>query len=50
MKNYKIKVTYILESDVQPEFIEIKTDDIEWSMEQYQRNRDPFKWEIINEE
>ena len=50
MKNYKIKVTYLLESDVQPEVIEIKTDNIKWSMEQYQRNRDPFKWEIINEE
>ena len=24
----------------------VKTDDIEWTMKQYQRNRDPFKWEL----
>lgn len=27
--------------------IELTTDDIEWSMDQYQRNRKPFTWEII---
>jgi len=55
MKTYKIKITYLVptylvESDVQPEIIELKTDDIEWSMDQYQRNREPLKWEILNEE
>lgn len=28
----------------------IRTDDIQWSMEQYQRNRPPLAWEIVNEE
>ena len=28
----------------------IKTNNIEWSMEQYQRNREPFSWKIISEE
>jgi hypothetical protein len=49
MKTYKIKITYLIDDDIQPEMIEIQTDDIKWSMDQYQRNRDPFKWEIINE-
>jgi hypothetical protein len=49
MKTYKIKITYFIEDDIQPEIIEINTDDINWSMDQYQRNRKPFKWEIINE-
>ena len=46
---YKLKTTYLIESDVQPEIIEIETDDINWSMDEYQRNRHPLKWEIINE-
>jgi len=45
--NYKVKITYLSESDVQPEILELYTDDIEWSMEQYQRNRQPFKWEFV---
>ena len=48
MKKYKIKITpyhtvgawYVLE---------LETENIEWSMEQYQRNRDPLKWEILEE-
>lgn len=28
------------------EEIDITTDDIEWSMEQYKRNRPPFEWRI----
>ena len=28
------------------EELDIRTDDIYWSMEQYQRNRQPFDWEI----
>ena len=49
MNTYKIKITYLTENDIQPEIIEIKTDDINWSMDQYQRNRQPLKWEIVNE-
>ena len=26
----------------------IETDDIEWSMEQYQRNRTPLTWKIVS--
>jgi hypothetical protein len=48
MKKYKIKITpyhtvgvwYVLE---------LETENLEWSMEQYQRNRDPFEWEILEE-
>lgn len=28
---------------------DIRSTNIEWSMEQYQRNREPFKWKIIKE-
>jgi|GEM_PF-5313949 len=27
--------------------LDITTDNLEWSMEQYQRNRDPFTWDVI---
>ena len=27
----------------------IETDDIEWCMEQYQRNRTPLTWKIVNQ-
>ena len=30
-----------------PYELELETDDIEWSMEQYQRNRAPLSWSII---
>ena len=33
-----------------PYMTTIETDDIEWSMGQYQRNRTPFSWKIVNEE
>ena len=29
------------------ETIEIQTSDLEWTMGQYQRNRDPFSYKII---
>jgi hypothetical protein len=47
MKTYKVKITYLVESDVQPEIIEFVTDDIKWTMDQYQRNREPFDWKIL---
>ena len=43
-KNYKIK---IIEGGRVSYDIELTTKDIEWSMDQYQRNRKPFTWEII---
>jgi len=32
-----------------PYEIELETDRLEWSMEQYQRNREPLTWEVIAE-
>lgn len=32
-----------------PYEIKIETDRLEWSMEQYQRNRHPLTWRIIEE-
>ena len=43
-KNYKIR---IFEGGKVSYDIELTTDDLEWSMEQYQRNRDFLTWEII---
>jgi len=48
MKTYNIKITYLTQDDIQPEIIQLTTDDIKWSMDQYQRNREPLKWEIVN--
>ena len=42
-KRYIIEIKY---SDDKVEELDIRTDDIEWSMEQYQRNRTPFNWKI----
>lgn len=47
MEKYKLKITYLNADDVQPEIIELTTDRLDWSMEQYQRNRNPFKWEVL---
>lgn len=54
MKTYKIEITPLTETmgrEDAPYTIEIKSDDINWSMEQYQRNRAAFTWEIkeVNE-
>lgn len=50
MKTYKIEITPLTETMGRgdaPYTIEITTDDINWSMEQYQRNREAFDWEIL---
>ena len=46
---YKIAISYInsSEDEIQMELIDLITSNIEFSMEQYARNRNPFKWEII---
>jgi hypothetical protein len=46
MKNYTIEIKYT--NDVTESF-NIKSNNIEWSMDQYQRNRSPFKWVVISE-
>lgn len=43
-KNYKIR---IFEGGQVSYDIEITTDNLEWSMEQYQRNRDFLTWQIV---
>ena len=45
-KEYLIEVTYV-ESEAE-EIITIKTDDLAWSMNQYQRNRLPLTWELLD--
>jgi len=47
MKEYKIKIT---DEQGNTRILEILSTDIEWSIKQYQRNRDPFKWEIYKED
>lgn len=44
-KKYTIKLSYI---DGRKEVIELQTNNIEWSMDQYQRNREPFDYQIIS--
>jgi hypothetical protein len=44
---YKIQITPINGNDRQY-ITRIETDNIEQSMEQYQRNREPLTWEMMN--
>tara|TARA_B100000700_G_C14378740_1_gene549369 strand:- start:213 stop:509 length:297 start_codon:yes stop_codon:yes gene_type:complete len=46
-KKHLVEITYI-ESGNQ-EVITLNTDDLAWSMNQYQRNRLPFTWEILDD-
>ena len=50
MKKYTILVAP-LNTTGEPYTVIIESDRIDWSMEQYQRNRDAFNWEIkeVNE-
>jgi hypothetical protein len=43
-KKYKIRV---FENGKVSYDIDIESNDIKWSMEQYQRNREPLTWKII---
>ena len=42
---YLIEITDSKSKEV--EEIVLETDRLEWSMEQYQRNREPFTWKVI---
>ena len=46
-KEYLIEITYHESGD--KEVTTLKTDDLAWSMVQYQRNRLPFTWEILDD-
>jgi hypothetical protein len=45
-KKHLVEITYSETKD--KEVITLNTDDLAWSMNQYQRNRLPFTWEILD--
>ena len=45
-KEYLIEITYSQSGN--SEAIRLKTDDLAWSMNQYQRNRLPLTWELLD--
>ena len=45
-KKHLIEITYSETKD--KEVITLDTDDLAWSMNQYQRNRLPFTWELLD--
>ena len=45
-KEYLVEITYVESED--EEVITLKTDDLAWSMNQYQRNRLPLTWELLD--
>lgn len=50
IKLYKIQIFESGHSgNIDWSIIKLKTNDIQWSMEQYQRNRKALTWEIIEE-
>ena len=44
-KKHLVEITYAESKD--KEVITLNTDDLAWSMNQYQRNRLPFTWELL---
>ena len=45
-KKHLIEITYSETKD--KEVITLNTDDLAWSMNQYQRNRQPLTWELLD--
>ena len=45
-KEYLVEITYVESED--SEVITLNTDDLAWSMNQYQRNRLPLTWELLD--
>lgn len=45
-KTYKVELKYL---DGSTYITEMATDNIKWTMEQYQRNREPFEYTILNQ-
>ena len=45
-KEYLVEITYVESEDT--EVITLTTDDLAWSMNQYQRNRLPLTWELLD--
>ena len=48
MKKYTILITPINTTD-EPYTIIIESDRIDWSMEQYQRNRNALTWKVLKD-
>ena len=46
-EKHLVEITYSESGD--SEVVTLKTDDLAWSMVQYQRNRLPFTWEILDD-
>ena len=45
-KTYLIEIKYV---SGEVDQIELTTDRLDWSMDQYQRNREPLNWKVISE-
>ena len=45
-KEYLVEITYVESGE--HEVVTIKTDDLAWSKNQYQRNRQPLSWELLD--
>tara|TARA_R100001079_G_scaffold72953_1_gene38779 strand:- start:47 stop:295 length:249 start_codon:yes stop_codon:yes gene_type:complete len=45
-ETYLVEITY--NDSEESEVISLKTDDLAWSMTQYQRNRQPLTWELLD--
>jgi hypothetical protein len=46
-KWYKIRITP-LDEEQEPYTFKVQTKNIDWTMEQYQRNREPFHWKVLD--
>tara|TARA_B100000795_G_C22482123_1_gene317037 strand:- start:234 stop:458 length:225 start_codon:yes stop_codon:yes gene_type:complete len=46
-QKHKVEITYLNSGDTK--VTTLTTDDLAWSMNQYQRNRLPFTWEILDD-
>lgn len=50
MAKYKIQIIPLNTTPTKQELpyvVEFETSNIEWTMEQYQRNRQPFEWKVL---
>jgi hypothetical protein len=45
-KKYDIRITPVGAENIPPYTITLETDDLDWSMQQYARNRSPFNYQV----
>lgn len=50
-KKYAVAISYISreEDEITMDLVTFITDDLEKSIEQYGRNREPFEWKVVRE-